>query len=232
MAPRRDGRGFYGFSNSAGGYSPYYGVPLNQSYVYAWYKGDSLEGFYFNHLAAITTLYDFSGNGNNGTVGTSAATLISNGIAGRAVMSFTGHNGYKIASSALGMRRGAYFVVWSRDGTANSDVVLLTSSSVYSYLQYAGNWYCYNGGIQAVAHPQNTFMLKCATYDGITVSRYTNGAAHTPVASTSFMSISYINSLSLNLNGDIAEMIILRKCPSESMRLEIEDYLNQKYVLW
>lgn len=126
----------------------------------------------------------------------------------------------------------SYFVVWQRNAT-DDQVILTQSDLVYTYLQYTDDWYVGGGTTPAsIAMAQDAFYLKEAVVDSTTVYRYTNGSAHSTQARAGTHGFRYIGLPGgFPVWGYIAEILIYSEALSSESRINVENYLMNKYGL-
>ena len=194
-----------------------------------WFKADSLN---LNDTDSVVTWGDDSGNGRDATQGSAPARPIfkTNILGGYPVVRFSGAQSLDFTSYIYNL--STYFVVWSRTGAGNNDVVLGYDGTHYAYLQYSSSWYVATSALITVAMASGTFLLKSMMYNNVVYAGYTNGSAHTPVAGTLDAYYRYIGAGTGVLSGDIAEIVIFDTNLSIPNRQFVEDYLNTKYNLW
>jgi hypothetical protein len=196
-----------------------------------WFRAGSLD--YLSDGDLVNYWEDESGNGNHAAQGFSALKPIYKVsiVNGHPVVRFSGATNFHTVE--IDENLATWFIVWSRLGAGNNDVVLGDSNTTYSYLQYGGTWHVYTGASIVVAMGAGTFFLKCCVYDNVNYQRYTNGGAEAGQAGIGDMQFRYIGPQTGGaLSGDIAEIAIFDTDLSNANRQIVENYINTKYALW
>ena len=194
-----------------------------------WFRADSLN---LNDDDSVSTWGDDSGNGRDATQASEPAQPIfkTNILGGYPVVRFSGAQSLDFTSYIYNL--STYFVVWSRTGAGNNDVVFGYDGTHYAYLQYSSSWYMATSALISVAMASGTFLLKSMVYNNVVYAGYTNGSAHTPAAGSLDAYYRYIGAGTGVLGGDIAEIVIFDTNLSTANRQFVENYLNTKYNLW
>lgn len=169
-------------------------------------------------------------NGNATGSGGTRPTYKTNIVNGRPILRFSG-NHYLSLTALKDYSAATWFFVLSRESTGNSDY-MLGNGGTYSYLQYASTWYSSNGVNKILVFSSGIFMLKCVKYDGVNHTYYTNGSSNGQNTSAAALVYKDIGASGYQLNADIAEVVLCNAALSDSQRIQVETYLNTKYVLW
>lgn len=204
-------------------------TPASLASCVGWFDVNYETGWNDNDLVNLWT-DRVAVNGNATGAGATRPTYNTNIINGKPVFRFSG-NHYLSVSADKTYANATWFFVLSRAGTANSDY-MLGSGGNYSYIQYQSNWYSTNGVALVWPFTQGIFMLKCVTYDGVNHTYYTNGIYNGQTVSAASLFYKTIGADGFSFSGDIAEVIICNAVLTAPQRIQVETYLEKKYVLW
>jgi hypothetical protein len=222
-------------------------IPLDRTAMRGWYRADrmtNLTGSTINSLSDISGLNNqvFAGS-HNGIV--TPATLVQNEINGQAVMRFPSPSGaqYNIATDALGIK------------DTNLEIFVVFKSAVNNPMYLMSRSGDNNSIPRLSLNESNSGILANFTFTGIphgSLNAYTNNAAHVVhykvTDNRTFLRINNeepavanfrnpIDRFTLSLGssgsnrfyGDIAEVIIYNQNISADQRVELANYLSNRY---
>lgn len=191
--------------------------------------------------AAIAQWTDLSGNGNHATQATGAnqpvvKTAIQNGLD---VARFDGANDYVRVPNSLGIAGQPYavFAVWKPTGTAQQTLIQAGNDTLGLYKVATTNVQQLYAGtnLAGAAMTPGSFAVSGGVFNGAASANRLNGALTSGNAGAGVPATNV--TLGANriptdyLNGDIAEVIVLRYAPTGDECQQIEGYLASKWGL-
>lgn len=209
--------------------------PISLGNLKAWYKGDS--GVTLNG-STVSQWNDNSGYSNHlkQSTATNQPTFVASGINGLPSISFDGSNDVLACdASVTGLESMTFYIVMKRPNNG-SHAILTNGASTYQYLQYGSSFYIGNNS-KSVPITSNVWYLRGGTgkSDGTGTEYFSNGTSAGTVAGGTnvFNAFRYVGwAGGANFQGEIAEILIFSEVHDSVKMGQINQYLNDKYLIY
>lgn len=209
--------------------------PLSLGNLKAWYKADS--GVTLNS-STVSQWNDNSGYNNHlkQSTATNQPTFVSSGVNGLPSISFDGTNDVLACDASItGLESMTFYIVMKRANN-NSHAILTNGASTYQYLQYGNSFFIGNNS-KSVPMTSNIWYLRGGTgkSDGTGTEYFSNGASQGTIAGGTnvFNAFRYVGwAGGANYQGEVAEILIYSEVHDSVKMLQVNEYLNAKYLIY